>query len=82
MSARVPTGYSVRRPGRAKGPVADIAADVISRHPNSHSALKAVLRQPRTEQGYTADFIFCEKTQRRISKYEADTLGARKRRRR
>jgi len=66
------SGYSVRRPGRKRGPAADIEADVISRHKTARLALMSLRAQPRTEEGYSADFIFDEKAQKRISNYEAD----------
>lgn len=69
------TGFSVRRPraGRARGPAADVLAEVVSRHATARGALRSLRKQPRSpEGGYSADFIFCEKTQKRISNYEAD----------
>lgn len=67
------TGFSVRRPGRKRGPAADIDADVISRHKTARLALVSLRAQPRDPAGgYSNDFVFCEKQQRRLSNYEAD----------
>lgn len=70
------SGFSVRRPraGSAKGPEADIRAEVVSRHRNSRAALVSLRAHPRTEEGYSNCFIFDEKQQRRLSNYEADKI--------
>jgi len=65
-------GVSVRRPSGKRGPKADAEAEVISWHRSARAALRSLRAQPRTEQGYSEDFLFDEKLQRRISNYEAD----------